>query len=110
MRFPADERGSATAELAVALPSVVLVLACCISGMSVAGQQLRLTDAAALAARTLGRGGDPHAIAARLSPGALVTLGADGDIVCVTLSQSASLTALLPVTLSARSCALGGGR
>ena len=108
--FRADERGSVTAELAVALPSVVLVLACCVSGMSLAGQQLRLTDAAALAARSLARGGDPEATAARLSSGAIVTRSAEGDLVCVTLTSSAQLTALLPVTLSARSRALGGGQ
>ncbi len=103
-----DDRGSATAEFAVALPSVVLVLACCLSGMAVAGQQLRLTDAAALAARTLARGGDPLALAARVSPGARVSPEADGDLVCVTLTASAE--GLLPLTLTARSCALDGGK
>ena len=78
--------------------------------MSVAGQQLRLTDAAALAARSLARGGDPDATVARLSPGTHVARTADGDLVCVTLTTSAQLTALLPLTLSARSCALGGGQ
>ena len=92
----------------MALPAVVLVLACCMSGMAVAGQQLRLTDAAALAARTFARGGDPTALAARLAPGASVSPGADGDLACVTLTASA--TGLLPVTLTARSCALDGGR
>ena len=92
----------------MALPAVVLVLACCMSGMAVAGQQLRLTDAAALAARTLARGGDPTALAARLAPGASVSPDADGDLACVTLSARAA--GLLPITLTARSCALGGGR
>lgn len=105
-----DERGGATAEFAVALPAVVLVLACCLSGFSVAGQQLRLQDAAALAARTLARGGDPQALAARLVPAAHVTRSADDDLDCVTLSAPANLTALLPIMLTARSCALGGGR
>jgi len=103
-----DERGSATAEFAVALPSVVLVLACCLAGMAVAGQQLRLQDAAALAARTLARGGEPEALAARLAPGARVARSADGDLACVTLTAPAE--GLLPLTLQARSCALSGGR
>lgn len=104
-----SERGSVTAEFAVALPSVVLVLACCLGGMAVAGQQLRLTDAAALAARALARGDDPGATAARLAPGADVTASAEeGGIVCVTLTASAQ--GPLPLTLTARSCALGGGR
>ena len=108
MLYRGDDRGSATAELAVALPAVVLVLACCMSGLAVAGQQLRLTDAAALAARTLARGGDPLALAARLSPGAHVSPEADGDLACVTLTATAS--GLLPLALTARSCALDGGR
>lgn len=102
-----DERGGVTAEFAVALPAVVLVLACCLSGIAVAGQQLRLQDAAALAARTLGRGGDPQAVASRLVPGAEVSPNAEGDLACVTLTSSA---AGLPITLTARSCALDAGR
>lgn len=102
------DRGSVTAEFAVALPAVVLLVACCLSGLAVAGQQLRLTDAAALAARTLARGGDPEALVARLSPGAAVSRSADGDLACVTLTASAS--GLLPLDLGATSCALDGGR
>lgn len=101
------ERGSVTAELAVALPAVVLVLACCLSGMAAASQQLRLTDAAALAARTFARGGDPDALVARLLPGAHVTRSAEGDLACVTVTEQAGG---LPLTLTARSCALAGGR
>lgn len=105
-----DDRGSATAELAVGLPAVVLVLVCCLSGMAVAGQQLRLTDAAALAARTLARGGDAQALVDRLVPGAAVARESENDLVCVTLTLPARLAGLLPITLTARSCALGGGR
>lgn len=104
---PGSDRGSVTAELAVALPAVVLVLACCLSGMAAAGQQLRLTDAAALAARTLARGGDPVALVARLQPEAHVARSAEGDLACVTLTTRAHG---LPIDLAARSCALDGGR
>ena len=100
------ERGSVTAEFAIALPSVVLVLAACLSGVAVAGQQLRLQDAAALAARTLARGGDPDALAARLVPGAAVARQPEGDLACVQLTVAATA---LPLTLTARSCALAGG-
>lgn len=95
-----------TAEFVVALPAVVLVLACCLSGLSVAAEQLRVTDAAALAARTLARGGDPASTVEGLVPGAQVTRGEEGGLVCATLSVAASG---LPLTLTARSCALGGG-
>jgi len=102
------QRGSVTAEFAVALPSVVLVLACCLAGMAVAGQQLRLQDAAALAARTLARGGEPDALVERLAPGAHVASSTEGELMCVTLTTVAQ--GMLPLTLEARSCALGGGR
>ncbi|CAN5242959.1 hypothetical protein BH09ACT5_BH09ACT5_12210 [soil metagenome] len=92
----------------MALPAVVLLLACCLSGIGAAGQQLRLADAAALAARTLARGGDPEALVSRLAPGARVGTQSEGDLACVVLTAPAN--GPLPVGLSARSCALGGGR
>lgn len=100
-----------TAEFAIALPAVVLVLACCLSGMQVAGQQLRLQDAAASAARAAARGGDTSA-AARLAPGAAISRWSDGDLVCVRLSapSAALLGTLARLTLAASSCALGGGK
>ncbi|MCU1579380.1 MAG: hypothetical protein JWP19_1584 [Rhodoglobus sp.] len=105
------ERGSVTAEFAIALPAVVTVLACCLSGLQVAGQQLRLQDAAASAARAAARGGDPTA-AARLAPGASVATWSDGDLVCARLEarSTALVGTLMALTLSATSCALGGGR
>ena len=110
-RASTRERGSVTAEFAIALPAVVLVLACCLSGLQVAGQQLRLQDAAASAARAAARGGDPGA-AARLAPGASVATWSDGDLVCARLEtrSTALLGTLMAPTLSATSCALGGGR
>ncbi len=111
-RFRASrEHGSITAEFAVALPAVVLVLACCLSGVQVAGQQLRLQDAAASAARAAARGGDP-AVAARLAPGATASRFSDGDLVCVrlTAASAALVGTIMQLTLSASSCALGGGR
>lgn len=95
----------------MALPAVVLVLACCLSGVQVAGQQLRLQDAAASAARAAARGGDPAA-AARLAPGAAASRFSDGDLVCVRLTapSAALVGTLMQLTLTASSCALGGGK
>ena len=112
-RFRGDggrDRGSVTAELAIALPAVVLVLAFCLSGVRVAGQQLRLQDAAAAAARSLARGDDAQAAAARLVPGSSVSASERGDIVCARVSARASLAGPIGVDLRASSCALGGGR
>ena len=101
------DRGSVTAEFAIALPAVVLVLGFCLSGIQVAGQQLRLQDAAAAASRLIARqGGDGASLAGRLAPGASLASYADGDLQCVRLTQSAAFG----LTLTASSCALGGGR
>lgn len=106
------QRGSATAEFAIALPAVVLVLACCLSGIQTAAHQVKLQDAAAVTARALARGDDGAALAARLMPRARLTTTASGDLVCATLTarvQGAAGT-LLALELSATNCSLGGGR
>lgn len=107
-----DDLGSVTAEFAVTMPAVILVLACCLSGVQVAGQHLRLQDAAASAARSLARGDSAEATATRLFPGAGVAQRSDGDLDCVTLTARATgiFGAVAGFTLAASSCALGGGR
>lgn len=103
-----SDRGSITAEFAVALPAVMVVLALSLGGFSVAGAQLRVQDAAAAAARAAGRG-DGVGIAAQVAPGASVSQWSQGDLACVTVSATAALgPAAIP--LSASSCALGGGK
>lgn len=113
MRFPfRAERGSATAEVAVAMPAVVIILAACLSGLQLAGQQIRLQDAAAAASRAVARGDDPSALVLRLAPGAEVSVGAGSGVECVTLTQGsiAAMAALLSIRLSATGCAPAGGR
>ena len=55
---PAD-RGAATAELAVALPALVLVLALALAGLDLGVAQVRCVDAARIGARLLARGDPP---------------------------------------------------
>jgi hypothetical protein len=50
------ERGSVTAELVVALPAVIVVLAACLGGVRVGMQAMLAQDAAAVAARSAARG------------------------------------------------------
>ena len=105
----ANDRGSVTAEFAIALPAVVLVLAACLGGLQVAGHQMRLQDAAAVAARSIARGGSigaAQARASRMVPGVTVAHRADGDLVCAALA----LTVPPGWALRASSCALGGGK
>jgi hypothetical protein len=113
---PPTDKGAAAAEFAVAIPVVVLVLACCLGAIQVASQQVRLTDAAADAARTLARG-DSHAVARvhRVASSAAMSTSmstsTSGDFVCVQLSAPAGFgpAALAGVRVRASGCALAGG-
>ncbi|WP_336603967.1 TadE family type IV pilus minor pilin [Agromyces seonyuensis] len=101
-----------TAEFAVALPAVALVLAACLAAVQLVGVQVRLSDAAADAARALGRGesvGVAAGIAERVGGAERLDSRADGDFVCVTLARSGGVL-LAAVRLQAESCALAGGR
>ncbi|UOE44352.1 TadE family type IV pilus minor pilin [Agromyces larvae] len=106
------ERGSATAELAVALPAVALVLAACLGAIQLGAQQVRLTDAAADAARALARGESLDAaagIADRVSGGAALEVARDGPFVCAVLRAGGS-GLLSAIELRSESCAIDGGR
>ena len=98
-----SDRGSVTAEFAAVIPAVLLVLACCLAGLQLAGQQLRLQDAAAVAARSVARGGSAPPI-----EGVRVVTRVEGQLLCARV-VAASIAPLFPLQLSAESCALAGG-
>ncbi len=72
------EQGTATAELAVALPSLVLVLAVALGAVHLGLDQVRCVDAARLGARALARGEPEGAVlrevGAAAPPGARVSV------------------------------------
>lgn len=111
-RSAAHDRGSVTAEIAVGLPTVVLVLAACLGSLGLGTAQVRAQDAAADAARLLGRG---ETLAAaqrhveRSVPGARLAVDYPEDLVCTTVSVEHPVM-LVPVSVSGSSCALDGGR
>ena len=100
------------AELALALPAVVLTLLLGAGVLGAASRQVALQDAAADAARLLGRGEDPgraqSAVTAAV-PGASMSSSPSGDLVCVTASVDVSIGSIVRVPLNASSCALAGG-
>ncbi|MDX2024802.1 TadE family type IV pilus minor pilin [Microcella sp.] len=106
------DRGSVTAELAVGLPAVVVVLAACLGALGLAADQVRAHDAAADAARLLGRG-ESTAAAERhvqiIVPGARLVVRFVDDLVCTTVSVERPVLAV-PLRVEGSSCALGGGR
>jgi hypothetical protein len=105
-----DDRGSATAEFALAFPAVLGVVALLLGGVQVAALQVRAQDAAADAARGLGRGDAAAAVAGRLErqvPGAALTQWSEGDLRCVRVEASPSgPVALLGLRARASACAL----
>jgi len=103
-----SDGGGVTAEFAVAVPAALAVAALLLGGVQLAALQVRLQDAAADVARTLGRGERPDAILAALPASAATTLSsssADG-LVCARLTSTAGP---LPIDVSASACALDAG-
>ena len=102
-----DCRGAVTAEFAVALPSVVLLLALLLAASAAGVTQIRIEEAARGGARALARGapaGEVGAIVRRLAgetAGSTVTL--DGEWLSVTVSGRVPgpVGSLIPWTLSA---------
>jgi hypothetical protein len=89
------DRGMVTAELAVAVPVVLVVLALGLSAIRLGIDEVRCVDAARLAARALARGdseGSARALAVTAGPpGASVVVGSTGAEVSATVSASRDL-------------------
>ncbi|MDD7929226.1 TadE family type IV pilus minor pilin [Microbacterium thalli] len=110
MSIRRDERGSATAEFAIVVPAALLVVLLAVASLAAAGTQVRLEHAAAQAARLAARGEDAaraHATVTAAVPGASLSLGDDGDLVCAAVSADHGVPLPLP-PLRARACALAG--
>ncbi|MEO8556508.1 MAG: TadE family type IV pilus minor pilin [Actinomycetota bacterium] len=105
-----SERGMATAEFAVVLPAVVLVLALSLGALGLAWDQIRCVDAARAGARAASRGDSSEAVTlvtSRAAPsGAEVSIGAAGDLIQVSVvSRPRVAASLLPSWLRASSTA-----
>ena len=89
------QRGSVTAETAVVLPALAVVLVLCLWSVTVVGQQLRCIDAARTGARALARGepmGLARSAAEQGAPdGARVSLQIVDGLAVVDVRFSASL-------------------
>ncbi|WP_441413282.1 TadE family type IV pilus minor pilin [Arthrobacter sp. 2MCAF14] len=111
--FPGRDHGAVTAEFAVALPAVLLLLALLLAGSAAGITQLRLEEAARAGARALARG-DGHAavdgIVRRLAgDAASAVVAEDGEWIKVTVSARVvgPLGSLIPWRLSATASARG---
>jgi Flp pilus assembly protein TadG len=100
-----------TAETAVALPVLLLVLAAAVAALVVVGAQLRCVDAAREAVRAATRG-DPPAEVARVAAaagpaGATVARSVAGGAVTVTVAADVRPLGPLPVRLRVSASATG---
>jgi Flp pilus assembly protein TadG len=99
-----------TAETAVVLPVLLLVLAGAVAAVTVVGAQLRCVDAAREAARAAARG-EALATVSRLAaetapPGAVTSVSADGDDVRVTVSAEVAPLGPVPLRVEVRATAV----
>lgn len=107
-RATVGDRGAVTAEIAVALPTIVVMLAACIGGVGATTSLLAASDAAADAARLLARGDAPATASAHVRavlPGASLGVDRRDTIVCATVATAPRVLGV-PLPVSARSCAL----
>jgi Flp pilus assembly protein TadG len=100
-----------TAETAVVLPVLLLVLAGAVAAVVVVGAQLRCVDAAREATRAATRG-EPVTVVAGVAAGAapdgaVTELGGDGDTVRVTVSATVSPLGPLPWHVEVSATATG---
>jgi len=108
----ARDEGMVTAETAVVLPVLLLVLAGAVAAVTVVGAHLRCVDAAREGARAAARGEDVaavRAIAGQAAPqGAVTDVSTVGDEIRVTVTASVAPLGPVPlrVTVSAEAVAL----
>jgi Flp pilus assembly protein TadG len=112
VRMLARDDGMVTAETAVVLPVLLLVLAGAVAAVTVVGAHLRCVDAAREGARAAARGEDVaavRAIAGQAAPkGAVTDVSTAGDEIRVTVTASVAPLGPVPlrVTVSAEAVAL----
>lgn len=105
------DAGAITAEFAVVLPAVVLVLAGAVGALQLGAEQLRLQGATAGAARLLARGDQgATALVARIDPDARLLVRSSDSLVCADSTAPARMGILVGLTLRASACALDESR
>jgi Flp pilus assembly protein TadG len=109
-RVLGEERGSVAAEFAVVLPAAAIVLVMGLGLVQLGTVQVRLTDAAADAARLIGRGESADARVAAAHPGATMTVSRTGAVVCVTLSARVAVGSGPDFPFEGTGCALDDTR
>lgn len=111
-RVAGGDRGSVTAEFALAMPAVILALVVAVGALSAAAAQAGLQDTVADAARLVARGESTDRvteIVGTLGDGIRLRVTRADGLVCVVGDRELSIGNLITIPLQARSCALDGG-
>lgn len=105
-RFAREERGAVTAEFALTIPAVLLILGIAVGSIFLAAERVSLVSLAGEVARLEARG-DTVLASARLAekPAAAIERTNDGRILCVTAVSRPGPGLLAAVTVSGRGCA-----
>jgi hypothetical protein len=97
MRQESDERGSVTAELALAIPAVMMLLAIFIGAMGLQLERFRLVDLAATLARADARGESPEVLKDLIDqwqPSANFKVESTQELVCIVVTKATSILGL----------------
>ena len=92
-----NDRGSVTAELAIALPAVTMVLGITVAAFGLQVERLKLVSGAATIARAIARtepAEDVNRLAEQLEASATLVLETKADLICARLSRSFSVPGL----------------
>ena len=116
-RIPLEDRGSVTAEFAIVLPGVMLVLFLALSVLSVQASRIALVEVAAEASRALARGESEQLVSQllvdyELGPNASFQSSFRDLAVCVEVAQIHQIQALgglFPIEVKEVQCARKGG-
>ena len=100
-----DDRGTATAEFAIVLPAVLVVLGLVIGGVALAAHRIVLVSAAADAARLEARGESAAPALERLGTGVTIERTTEQGLHCVALAAAPIGGPLSSITVRGASCA-----
>ncbi len=103
-----DASGTVTAELALALPTVSLVVAVTLSGFGLQIERMKFVSVAASAARAIGRGETVQTVedlVRHMAPGSKVRLEYLENEVCANVSEAFALIGVREFEVSERQCA-----
>ncbi|WP_172956796.1 hypothetical protein [Rhodoluna limnophila] len=107
-----NDRGSVTAEFALALPALALVMSVTIGGLGLQMERINLVSLAATASRALARGEDPaQLIEAFDQSGVRIEPSEAGELLCMTAYKEVKLVNLPEsmFSLSETQCARRNG-